>query len=107
MIKENIKYRDPYIATCSSKREKMPIGWVVYKFTKKGIYLDKTKKPKAYFGVSTDFKKSMANIRKWYSINLPTQLWSDKIKLQIKNKQFKSTEDLLLKLKSKILNSEI
>mgnify|MGYP003155296580 FL=1 len=107
MTKNNIRHRYPYIAICNSKRLKMNLGWVVYKFTKKGVYLNKTNRPKIYFGMSTDFIKSMANIRKWYSINLPTQLWSDKIKIRIKNKQFKSTEDLLLKLKSKILNSEI
>ena len=97
MIRENVKLNYPYVAVCSPKREKMPIGWAVYKYTKQGVYLDKTKRPKTYFGVSTDFAKAMANIRNWYGINLPTSGWSDKT--QVKTKRFTTMEDFLINLK--------
>ena len=85
------------MAVCSPKREKMPVGWAVYKYTRQGVYLDKTKRPKTYFGVSTDFAKAMANIRNWYGINLPTGGWSDKT--QVKTKRFTTMEDFLINLK--------
>lgn len=97
MVRENVKLNYPYVAVCSSKREKMPIGWTVHKYTRKGVYLDKTKKPKTYFGMSTDFAKAMANIRNWYGINLPTGGWSDKT--QVKTKRFTTMEDFLINLK--------
>mgnify|MGYP005829627953 FL=1 len=100
MITENVKISYPYVAICSSRRSKMPVGWAVYKYTRQGVYLDKTKNPKTYFGVSTDFVKATANIRKWYSINLPTSGWSDKT--QVKTKQFTTTEDFLINLKPTI-----
>ena len=100
MIRENVKINYPFVAVCTSKREKMPVGWAVYKYTKQGVYLDKTKRAKAYFGVSTHFANSMVNIRKWYGINLPTSGWSDKT--QVKTKQFTTMEDFLINLKSLI-----
>ena len=97
MITENVKLNYPYVAVCSSKRSKMTVGWAVYRYTKKGVYLDKTtKNPKIYFGVSTEFTKAMANIRNWYNINLPTKGWSDKT--QVKTKQFTTMESFLINL---------
>ena len=88
------------MAVCSPKREKMPMGWAVYKYTRQGVYLDKTKRPKTYFGGSTDFAKAMANIRNWYGINLPTGGWSDKT--QVKTKRFTTMEEYILNLKQLI-----
>ena len=95
---ENVKTNYPYVAIASSKRVKMPIGWAVYKYTRKGIYLCKTKRPKTYCGVSTDFSKAMTNIRNWYSINLPTNGWSDKKSIKVFNGE--TIEDLLLRIKN-------
>ena len=97
MIRENVKINYPFVAVCSSKRSKMAVGWAVYKYTRQGVYLDKTKSPKTYFGVSTDFAKATANIRNWYGINLPTGGWSDKTQVNVK--QFTTMEDFLINLK--------
>ncbi len=94
---ENVKYNYPYVAVTTSKRVKMPIGWAVYKYTRQGLYLCKTKRPKTYCGVSTDFSKAMANIRKWYGINLPTSGWSDK--KSFKSLKGESIENLLIKIR--------
>lgn len=94
---ENVKYNYPYVAVTTSKRVKMPIGWAVYKYTRQGLYLCKTKRPKTYCGVSTDFSKAMANIRKWYGINLPTEGWSDK--KSFKSLKGESIENLLIKIR--------
>ena len=94
---ENVKFNHPYVAVTTSKREKMPIGWAVYKYTRQGVYLCKTKRAKTYFGVSTNFSKAMANIRKWYNINLPINGWSDK--KGIKPVKGESIENFLLRIK--------
>ena len=100
MVRENVKLNYPYVAVCSSRRSKMAIGWTVHKYTRQGVYLDKTKRPKTYFGVSTDISKAMTNIRNWYGINLPTSGWSDKT--QVKTKRFTTMEDFLINLKQMI-----
>lgn len=94
---EIVKFNYPYVAITTSKREKMPIGWAVYKYTKQGIYLNKYKRPKAYFGSSTDFAKAMANIRKWYGISLPVNSWSDKKRIKLIKGE--DMQDLLTRLK--------
>jgi len=114
MIRENVKINYPFVAVCSSRRSKMAVGWAVYKYTRRGVYLDKTKNPKTYFGVyldktknpktyfgvSTDFAKATANIRNWYGINLPTGGWSDKTQVNVK--RFTTMEDFLINLKQTI-----
>jgi len=98
--KENIKINYPYIAVSSVKRQRMPIGITIYKMTKKGIQLDKTKNPRAYFGVSNTMTKAISNIRKWYNVNIPQNGWSDNIQMSFKSNL--TQIEALLKIKSQI-----
>lgn len=100
-MKTNIKINYPFVAVTSAKREKMPMGWTVYRYTKKGITLCKMKRPKRYFGMNTEFIKAMANVRKWYGINLPTIGWSDK--MSVKLKRHDTTEIMLNKIKTQFI----
>lgn len=94
----NIRINYPYIAAASSKRHKMPVGWVIVRMTKKGISLDKNNRLRYYFGSSTDFQKSIANVRKWYAnVKFPTQGWSDKISVKLDKGE--STQDFYLRIK--------
>ena len=104
--KYNVRVKYPYIAIVNSKSyswrgNKRPSEWVIHKFTSNGIILDKWGNAKNYFTITSDFKKAISNVRKWYFPNLKATGWTDK--KQYKTIKGESEIDLLLRIKSEYI----